>query len=152
MGSKTKSDLGRNKNMINEIKQAVEVRKSLKHGNGLFAKKDFKKGEVVYSLELGRVVNRSDIQSLSAEDKKHLDQIEEGKFEVIQFPGYYVNHSCDPNIEERVEEGRRSGYAIKDIRAEEEVAVDYDKSAYIQVPFECNCGSKNCRKVIQGKK
>ena len=51
--------------MANNMNQFVEIRKSIKHGNGLFALKDFKKGERLYLLEKGRVVNYNEIQDLS---------------------------------------------------------------------------------------
>lgn len=55
------------------------------------------------------------------------------------------NHSCEPNA------GFKNSIvliAIKDIKKGEEVVFDY---AYCEThfkSFKCNCGTKNCRKVI----
>ncbi len=126
----------------------VEIRKSKKHKNGLFALKDFKKGEILYSLKKGKIVNRDKIQNLSEQEKIHLDKIGENEYEVIESPGCYINHSCEPNTEEI----DRTGRALKDIIKDEEITIDYDRNAYLEKPFECHCGSKSCRGFVRGRK
>ncbi len=133
--------------MAGNIYQFVEIRKSAKHGNGLFALRDFGKGESVYLLEKGRIVNYDEIQSLSEQKKIHLDRIGKNEYEVIEPPGCYINHSCEPNVEER----DRIGYTLRNISKGEEITIDYDKIAYLEKPFECRCGSKNCRGFVQGR-
>lgn len=134
--------------MADNINQFVEIRKSKKHGNGLFALRDFKKDESLYLLKKGRVVSYNEIQNLSEQEKMHLDRIGENEYEIIEPPGCYINHSCEPNIEER----NRIGYALKDIKKGEEITIDYDKIAYLGRPFKCHCGSKSCRGFVQGRK
>lgn len=131
--------------MGNDRNQFVEIRKSEKHGNGLFALKNFKKGECVYSLGKGRMVKYEEIQNLSEQEKMHLDQIGENEYEIIEPPGCYINYSCDPNVVER----NRTGYALRDIAKGEEVTINY---AYLEKSFECHCGSKKCKGFVQGKK
>lgn len=134
--------MGNNKN------QFVKIRKSKKNENGLFALRDFKKGESLYLLKKGRIVNYNEIQNLSKQEKMHLDQVGENKYEIIEPPGCYINHSCEPNTEER----NRTGYAVRDIKKDEEIMIDYDKIAYLEKPFKCHCGFKNCRGFVRGKK
>lgn len=134
--------------MANNMNQFVEIRKSEKHENGLFALKDFKKGESLYSLKKGRIVNYDEIQKLSERQKIHLDQIGENEYEIIEPPGCYINHSCEPNVEEK----DRIGYALRDIKKGEEITIDYDKITHLEEPFECHCGSKNCRGFVRGRK
>jgi len=134
--------------MADNMNQFVEIKKSEKHGDGLFALKDFKKGESLYSLKKGKIVNYDEIQSLSEQEKRHLDQIGENEYEIIESPGCYINHSCEPNVEEK----ERVGYALKDIKKGEEITIDYDKIAYLEKPFECHCGSKNRRGFVRGRK
>lgn len=62
-----------------------------------------------------------------------------------------MNHSCAPNIDERMHERERSGYALRDIVAGEELTVDYDRIAYLESPFVCHCSHAVCRGVIRGK-
>ena len=129
------------------MNNGVEVRASTRNGSGLFAVKDFAVGEAVYSFEQGRIVDHHEISELSGEEKMHLDWVGDNKFEIISAPGCFVNHSCDPNIEER----DRVGYALRDIKAEEELMIDYDQVSYLESPFACSCGAPNCRKIIYGR-
>lgn len=134
--------------MHDTARQFVQVEKSAIHGEGLFALKNFGKGDRVYSFAKGRVVAHSEIQNLSEQEKIHLDQVGENEYEIIEPPGCYINHSCEPNVEER----DRIGYALRDIKKGEEITIDYDKIAYLEKPFECRCGSKNCRGFVRGRK
>jgi SET domain-containing protein len=116
-------------------------------GMGLFAAKDFKRGEMVYSFPAGKVISKAQTRLLSDEERRYIDKLGENEFEIVEFPARYVNHSCDPNIEEK----ERTGYAARDIKKGDELSVDYDKVVYLTVPFHCWCGSPKCRKMIKGK-
>lgn len=70
----------------------------------------------------------------------------------------FINHSCNPNCDAVVEDGRIWIESIRDIKPGEELAYDY---AYIlderHTPaakrrFPCHCGSLNCRGTILAKK
>jgi len=126
---------------------SVEVRVSKIQGSGLFATKDFKTGEKVYSFLKGRVISEAEIVTLSPEEKIHLDKIANDQYEVIESPACYVNHSCDPNVAER----DKTAYALRDIQRGEELTIDYDRIAYLEEPFQCSCGAKNCRGTVKGK-
>jgi len=130
------------------MNQFVEVRKSEKQGEGLFTLRDFVKGESVYSLKRGRIVNYDEIRNLSEDERAHLDQIGENEYEIMEPPARYINHSCEPNVEEK----DRTGYALGNIKKSEEITIDYDKIAYIEKPFKCRCGSKKCRGFVRGRK
>lgn len=63
----------------------------------------------------------------------------------------FINHSCDPNCESRVEHGRRKImiYALRDIVTGEELAYDYKFSREPgEDPVPCFCGAENCRKYM----
>lgn len=130
------------------MNQVVKISKSKKHGSGLFALKHVQKGERVYSFEKGRILTSEAIKNLTPQEKMHLDKIGEDEFEVIGPPACSVNHSCEPNVEEK----DRIGYAIKDIDKGEEVTIDYDLVAHLEKPFNCRCGSKNCRGFVRGRR
>jgi SET domain-containing protein len=66
----------------------------------------------------------------------------------------FINHSCDPNCETRIEEGRVHIYARRQITAGEELCFDY---SYIREPHltpamiaahPCHCGSAICRGTL----
>ena len=124
------------------------IEKSDIEGVGVFAAKDFKKGEEVYSFRKGTVVSGVDIQSIPEREKRYLDMIGDNEFEIVEPPARYINHSCEPNVAER----ERTGYALKDISPGEEITIDYDQVAYLEKPFECHCGSKNCKGFVRGRK
>ena len=130
----------------------VEVKNSMKHEKGLFALKDFKKGEIIYILDKGKVITSEEIKNLSEIDKGHMEKIGENQYEIIEFPGYYINHSCESNAGEKIEGAHRIGVALKDIRKGDEITIDYDKIEFFEPPFKCYCGSKKCRGFVQGRK
>ncbi len=70
----------------------------------------------------------------------------------------FINHSCDPNCDAVIDQGRIWIEAIRDIEPGEELAYDY---AYVlkerHTPaakrrFPCSCGSLKCRGTILAKK
>ncbi|MCC6930391.1 MAG: SET domain-containing protein-lysine N-methyltransferase [Gemmatimonadaceae bacterium] len=70
----------------------------------------------------------------------------------------WINHSCDPNCDAVIDDGRIWIETIRDIVTGEELAYDY---AYIleerhtsaaKKRFPCHCGADNCRGTILGKK
>lgn len=123
-----------------------EVRAAGPKGLGLFAARTFSKGERVYSFLRGKIVTREKLDALSAEEKRHVDQIGEDQFEIMEPPARFVNHSCEPNIAER----ERAGYALRDIQSGEELTIDYDTVGSLEEPFECRCGSEQCRGIVRG--
>src|SRR3989344_7616464 len=125
----------------------IEVKKSGIEGMGVFALKNFKEGEMVYSFEKGKIIGVADIPNVPDVEKRYLDEIRKDEFEVIKPPARYVNHSCNPNVMEK----ERTAYALGNIKKGEEITIDYDKIAYLEKPFECRCGSKNCRSFVRGR-
>lgn len=115
-------------------------------GKGLFAKENIKKGELVFVRKESKVYTEKEmIASKIRED--HFMQIGKNKFIHILPPGCYGNHSCDPNC--GIKEDKT--FALKDIKKDEEIIVDYDTFEY-DWRMWCKCGSPNCRKVLKGYK
>jgi SET domain-containing protein len=70
----------------------------------------------------------------------------------------FINHSCDPNCDAVVEDGRIWIETIRDVEAGEELAYDY---AYVLAErhtpaakrrFPCHCGAARCRGTILARK
>jgi SET domain-containing protein len=70
----------------------------------------------------------------------------------------FINHSCDPNCDAVVEDGRIWIDTIRDVEAGEELAYDY---AYVleerhspaaKRRYPCSCGAAGCRGTILAKK
>lgn len=61
----------------------------------------------------------------------------------------FLNHSCSPNVGVR---GEITFVAMRDIKVGEELTIDYAMIENEDYPeMKCNCGARNCRKVITGK-
>lgn len=56
----------------------------------------------------------------------------------------YINHSCEPNTFTRLTGKRAEFYALRRIRAGEELTVDYGESHH-EGKLRCRCGAKCCR-------
>ncbi|MBV9669787.1 MAG: SET domain-containing protein-lysine N-methyltransferase [Acidobacteriales bacterium] len=58
----------------------------------------------------------------------------------------FLNHSCDPNCETDERNGRIFIYAIRNIRAGEELVYDYNLyDGELDDPAQCYCGTSKCR-------
>ncbi len=58
----------------------------------------------------------------------------------------FINHSCAPNCFTRIMHGRLLFFALRDIRAGEELTIDYTPSQHPGLP--CQCGASNCLGVM----
>ena len=124
--------------------------KSTIYGLGVFAIKSIKKGENVGVLG-GIIVPTSEIREYWKLMGHVGIQIDDNFFivpttrEELGQKGVF-NHSCDPNT------GFSNSItliAIKDIDVGEELVFDYAFNETYHDSMKCNCGSKNCRKIIK---
>lgn len=126
----------------------VVVGKSEIDGTGLLAKRDIKKGEIVFIMK-GKVITLNSHNQKRILADENIMGIEKDKWISPRFPYVYINHSCSPNTSIR---GRVTFVAIKDIKKDEEVTFDYSISEDSTWKMNCNCGSKHCRKIIRSVK
>ena len=111
----------------------IVIKKSKISGKGVFAKRDFKKGEIILRWN-PKILTKLEADKLTTKQKHYLYQ-EKNKYFLMQPPEKYVNHSCDANTVAK----NKSDIATRNIRKGEEVT-----SSYANFSFECKCGSKNC--------
>lgn len=119
----------------------IEVRDAAPKGKGVFALRDFRKGEFIFRRRHREIVRSSRIRSLSADDRRHLCELDFERSAVLLPPGSYLNHACDPNA-------MRSGvkvFAWRRIRRGDEITIDYRLNAFGGQRSRCHCGSKSCR-------
>ena len=123
----------------------ITVKQAGTKGKGVFALRDFSRGEFIFRRRHGRVVRADEIASLSEEDQRHLCELDWQTSAVLLSPGCYLNHSCDPNA-------MRNGvvvFAWRDIRAGEEITIDYRLNAFTDdEQGKCLCGSENCQGYV----
>ena len=122
-----------NKNII--------VKKSKINKKGVFAARDFRKGEVVLKWN-PKNLGKSEIEKVKDNQKHYLYKVGKNKFFLMQPPEKFVNHSCEANTQVK----NSCDVAVRNIKKGEEITSDYGKGG--SVSFVCQCGSKNCRGVI----
>ena len=118
----------------------VEVRSAGVKGLGVFALRDFRAGEFIFRRRHGKVVQNDDIGLLTADEQRHLCELDWQTSAVLLPPGCYLNHACDPNA-------MRSGvkvFAWRDIIRGEEITIDYRLNAFGDECWACACGSPSC--------
>lgn len=135
-----------------------EIKKSKIAGNGVFARKKIKKGEIICFLNgelctLDEVIKRINAgkeepsDPLEIEDEEYLDLDEISRT---------FNHSCNPNA---FIQKRNELIALRDIKIGEEITYDYsttmndneekiNKAGRTLWTCKCHCGSRNCRGII----
>lgn len=119
----------------------IVVKKSKINKKGVFAARDFKKGEVVLKWN-PKILEKSEIEELKDNQRHYLYKIGRYKYFLMQPPEKFVNHSCEANTQVK----NSCDVAVRNIKKGEEITSDYGKGG--SVSFECKCGSKNCRGVI----
>ena len=120
----------------------IIVKKSKINEKGVFAARDFRKGEVVLKWD-PKILEESEIENLKDSQKHYLYEVGKNKYFLMQPPEKFVNHSCEANTQVK----NSCDIAIRDIKKGEEITSDYGKGG--SVSFVCRCGSKNCRGVIK---
>jgi hypothetical protein len=119
--------------------------KQTQKGNGVFAVKKFKRGDIV-------VVGKA-IEKISSRTNYSF-QIDFNNYVNLDKLATTINHSCDPNT--GIINNEYDGYnfvALKDINDNEEITWDYETTEYesIAIPH-CLCNSLNCREKTLGFK
>ena len=136
----------------------LEIRKSAISGNGVFAKKAIRKGETICFMQ-GKVCTLREMIVLFDDDSKEGSDplgIDDEMYIDLEELYRSINHSCSPNAFLR---GKNELVALREIDGHEEITYDYsttmddnqeviEKSGAELWTVECNCKSKNCRKII----
>lgn len=118
--------------------------KNNRFGRAVYARKSFKKGELVTVFD-GPIYD--DIfDGWTTDILNHTIQIGPALWRDSCGPARYINHSCDPNcgIKNHIQV-----VAMRPIAAGEEITWDYEmteKNPWWKM--RCKCGSPLCRKVI----
>ncbi|MDP2671290.1 MAG: SET domain-containing protein-lysine N-methyltransferase [bacterium] len=113
-------------------------------GQGVFAARNFHKGEVVLQWDTSHLLTKKEFAQLSDKDQEYV-AFKDGKYVAMQEPERYVNHSCDANTEPR----EFSDIATRTIQKGEEITSDYSQDMPPGMEMACNCGSKNCKRSIK---
>lgn len=131
---------------MNAQELSYEVRPSGIHGQGVFARAAIPAGARVLEYVGEKVSKKESLQRRQGgnffvfvvTDKFDIDG------DVSWNPARFINHSCGPNCEARMEEERIWIIALRDIAAGDELTFNYgyDLQDYDEHP--CRCGVPGC--------
>ncbi len=135
------------------ISPKVETRDS-QNGQGVFATQKIDTNEVIadFSQGPGQYINEEAAEKLYAQGYDYMIQVDDElyfaatKDDELEI-GDFINHSCNPNCGIR---GKLKIVAMRDIEPGEEICFDYAMSESSPYEMDCQCGSKNCRRLITG--
>tara|TARA_Y100001936_G_C15990483_1_gene622049 strand:- start:830 stop:1279 length:450 start_codon:yes stop_codon:yes gene_type:complete len=127
-----------------------KIKKSKIDKNGLYANQNIKKGVRIIEYK-GKIISTKKSETCSKFDNdkaiylfninKRYDLDGDFKFNIARL----INHSCDPNCEVFGKGLKVWVYAMRDIKAGEELSYDYGFSFDKDFKnYPCKCKSKNC--------
>lgn len=139
-----------------------EVRRSPIHGTGGFATRDIRRGERIIEYRGERITHdEADDRYPDPEDgvphHTFLFEVDEDTVLDAAVRGNaarWLNHSCDPNCESVIEDGRVWIEAIRPIKRGQELVYDYQfvleerHTPALKKQYPCRCGSRKCRGTI----
>ncbi|HEV7822423.1 MAG TPA: SET domain-containing protein-lysine N-methyltransferase [Burkholderiales bacterium] len=133
----------------------IVVRGSKIHGKGVFARRPIAKGERIIEYK-GRLITEEEADKRYGDDESNhtflflldndmvIDAYRDGN------SARWINHSCDPNCEPVEEKNRLYIHAVRNIKAGEELAYEYNlviEDRYtpaIKKLYACRCGTRKC--------
>mmetsp|Transcript_17399 Transcript_17399/g.22619 ORF Transcript_17399/g.22619 Transcript_17399/m.22619 type:complete len:198 (+) Transcript_17399:112-705(+) len=122
-------------------KREIEVKSADDKGFGVYASRNFSKGEIVIAARALETQSEPNSHSIQTGWKRHV---------MMDLPARFLNHMCDPNTAVRPNDhGAYNFVALKPIQANEEVGFDYETSEY-DFELACGCGAPECRKHLKG--
>jgi len=124
----------------------IVLKPSQVHGLGGFASTDILKGRRVIEYLGERIAKQESLRRCEANNQFIFslgpDQDLDGN--VDWNPARFLNHSCSPNCDAELEEGRIWIVARRDIVAGEELTFNYGFDLEDYQNYSCHCGAVNC--------
>lgn len=152
---------------ISRTKRATpsyRLRNSTIHGKGLFATRPIRKGARIIEY-VGQHIDNAEADRRFEKKKVNdghtffftLDEDTVIDAGVRGNVARFINHSCAPNCEPLIEDGKIWIYAIRSIATGAELAYDYniqrapEDPANIAKVYACRCGAPRCRGTMLAK-
>jgi uncharacterized protein len=147
------------------LRQLVSVRRSPIHGRGVYARVDIPEGARIVEYR-GERITTAEAEARYPDDASQpyhtfLFALDDDWMVDASNGGNtarWINHSCDPNCEVVVDDGRLWVEALRDIAAGEELAYDYNfilpvrHTPALKRRYPCVCGAESCRGTMLGRK
>ena len=109
-------------------------------GQGLFAGEHIRKGAFILEYT-GKKIPTALADTLESRYLFELDDEWTIDGSARSNTARYINHSCEPNTEAEIRDGRILIHAVKPVRKGEEVTIDYDTEYFDEFirPVGCKC-------------
>lgn len=124
----------------------IELREAGSKGLGVFALRSFAPGEFIFRRRNGPPIRYEELEQVPTDRREHLTELDREHCAIVEPPGAYLNHSCEPNA-------MRSGvkvFAWRPIMAGEEITIDYRLNAFDGDSWPCDCGAPSCTGTVVG--
>jgi len=123
--------------MLYEIRSHPVIKGQL----GLFATEIVPKGTIIFNISKLPLINYNTRYAVTKNDKEFYDTTDSGV--------KYLNHSCDPTL--FFDKQQECFITLREISVGEILSFDYlTTEVTMAEPFNCLCGSKNCKGYIAG--
>ena len=124
----------------------IEFRASPIHGTGCFALADISMGSRIIEYVGNKIDKQESVRQCQLNNPFvfFLDPDHDLNGQVEWNPARFLNHSCSPNCEAELIEGRIWIVARRDIRAGEEITFNYGYDLECFREYPCHCGSPDC--------
>jgi SET domain-containing protein len=126
---------------------SLVIRRSKIHNAGCYTKAPIKKGTQIVEYTGPRLTVAEANKKYKKATRTYLFGLDDEKH-VIDGEGIaaFINHSCAPNCEPDEIGGRVWIFALRNIKAGEELTYDYSLyDGELDDLSECHCNAKNCR-------
>jgi len=131
---------------IVEEDNLYEIKSSLIHGTGLFARADIATGTHVLEY-VGERVTKEESLRRRLEDNFFVFTVTD-EFDIdgaVDWnPARFINHSCAPNCEAEMKDEHIWIIALRDIKAGEELTFNYGYDLEDYEDHPCHCGAPQC--------
>ncbi len=124
----------------------VGFRNSRIHGTGGFARTPIPRGTRVLEYVGERIRKEQSLERCQCDNQYifSLDDEYDIDGNVAWNPARFINHSCAPNCEAEVDDGRIWIIALRDINPGEEITFNYGYDLVDYKEYPCHCGAEEC--------
>lgn len=126
--------------------ELIEFKPSPIHGVGGFARKDIPAGTRLLEYQGLRISKAESLRRCEANNQYIFSLTNEVDLDgnVTWNPARFLNHSCAPNCDAEMQEGRIWIVARKNIQAGEEITFNYGFDLEDYKDYPCRCGAHGC--------
>ncbi len=126
----------------------VKVRPSRPEvGDGLFAVADITKGDFITEYT-GKRIPTKIADTLKTRYLFELDEKWTIDGESFSNIARYINHSCEPNAEAEIHDDHVLIFATRDIKAREEITIDYGEEYFNEFIRPAGCKCTQCAQIL----